>query len=177
MALKIDNSKDTTKYRRSKLMHSKGLAVAKTRVLLIVDGKTERLYFKKLEELNIFLNIKFKMVIGDETNYKNIFKENLDIVNRYIILDVDNCVHDQETRTLRIRTLIESKKTKHITYYNNYAFETFLLNHIYMFAKPIGKKEEYDKDMNKHFGVKSWSNNKDERQINMLMKKNYRTII
>ncbi|HHX76132.1 MAG TPA: hypothetical protein GX698_01995 [Acholeplasmataceae bacterium] len=117
MALKIDNSKDTTKYRRSKLIHSKGLAVAKTRVLLIVDGKTERLYFKKLEELNIFPNIKFKMVIGDETNYKNIFKENLDIVNRYIILDVDNCVHDQETRTQRIRTLIESRKTKHITYY------------------------------------------------------------
>ena len=73
MALKIDNSKDTTKYRRSKLMHSKGLAVAKTRVLLIVDGKTERLYFKKLEELNIFPNIKFKMVIGDETNSLNRF--------------------------------------------------------------------------------------------------------
>lgn len=58
-------------------MHSKGLAVAKTRVLLIVDGKTERLYFKKLEELNIFPNIKFKMVIGDETNYKKYIQRKL----------------------------------------------------------------------------------------------------
>jgi len=30
----------------------------------------------------------------------------------------------------KVRTLIESKNTKRITFYNNYSFETFLLNHI-----------------------------------------------
>lgn len=155
--------------RRSKLSTYRGLAVAKTAVVVIVDGKTEIEYFVKLEQLSIFPNLRFKPVIGDDSSYEDIFKENYDIAHKYLILDIDHShIHNQK-RADRIRSILNKNETKEIVHFNNYSFETFLLNHIVSFGSPITEKKQYDKHMKKHFGVNSWSSNKDSHNTSIVI--------
>ncbi len=127
-------------------------------IIIIVDGDTEVAYFRRLNELKIFPKLNFKPTIGTELDASYIFKENLDIQHKFVILDIDNCrMLDNNNREEKIRKIINDKEFQNKIFYNNYAFETFLLNHIRFFPNKIIKKKEYDKYMKKHFNVENWS--------------------
>lgn len=59
---------------------------------------------------------------------------------------------------------------KHV-FFSNHSFETWLLNHVIFFSKPIIKQQEYNPYMNKHFGVKLWSKYKDANNRKIVMSK------
>ena len=118
----------------------------------------------------LFQNLKFKPVKGNDISYYNTFKENYDLTHKYLILDIDCSNNNNQKRAERIRTILQSKDMKDLVYFNNYSFETFLLCHMTSFTTPIVKKEEYDPFMEKHFKVVSWGNNKDKRNIGIVVK-------
>ena len=151
--------------RREKLPSKKGLAMLSTRVLLVVDGKTEVCYFSHLNKLGIFQDLNFKTIKGDENDFQTIFKENHDLKHKYLILDIDNCPISNQKRGKKLETLFKEKYEKKVIYFNNYSFETFLLNHLQSFSKPIIHKHEYDIEMKRVFGVDSWSRSKNEENL------------
>lgn len=166
---KVDNKQRSTIRSRRKLPIAKGLAVLKQTVLVIVDGKTEEMYFDKLNKLGLFPNIRFKTVMGDDSNFEIIFRENLELKEKFIILDIDHCNHHIPKRMERIRWLRSKKFLREIIFYNNYSFETFLLNHKIKFAAPITDSIQYDIHMNTQFSVQNWHNNKTEHALKQVM--------
>ncbi|MBU1142307.1 MAG: RloB family protein [Firmicutes bacterium] len=160
-----------TSRKRNKLPTQRGLAVAKTAIVVIVDGNTEKKYFEKINELGIFPNLRFKPIQGDDCSYENIFKENHDISYKFLVLDIDHCIESNTKRSIRIKTILSKKETKDIAYFNNYSFETFLLSHLVAFGCPITEKKQYDAHMKNHFCVSGWSKYKNERNTSLVIAK------
>lgn len=137
-------------------------------VVILGDGKTEQDYVERLKEFDCFKNVNLKYEKGSEENFEIKLKEHLHNKNNVlVILDIDN----ESKSTLRydkIKHLI--KKYKNQIFYNNYSFETWLLNHKTCFSKPVIDKKEYDEDIKKVFGVDSWSKYKNKRNRNKIMK-------
>jgi len=167
-------SKDLTlpsiKHKRQKLPFSKGIAVTRTTVLLVVDGNVEISYFNKLNRLGIFPKLRLKPINGNENTYKIIFKENLDLQHKYLILDIDNSDKNNATRAEKIRSITTHRNYKDIVFFNNYSFETFILNHLNLFARPITEKTQYDDEMSKKFGICKWSKYKDQENTDKIIK-------
>ncbi len=142
----------------------------RNKVVLYVDGDVEIDYFRHIgicENSSLKLDIKK----GDENKF---FKEIYDEIPHMIILDIDAVTvgQDPKKRYENIKSLVEDHKTKDMTFFNNYSFETFLLNHVCKFTKPIYNSQDYDKHMRKHFDLKdSWSNKKNQASRNKMLSK------
>lgn len=138
----------------------------KPRVIIIGDGDTEKDYFNRLKDLDYFKNVNIKFELGDESNFYTKLKEHLENKdNLFLVLDIDN-VRDGG-RFDKIERLISN--SDYNIYYNNYSFETWLLNHKTAFASPIFMKDQYDTHFKKHFGIVSWSNNKNKNNRDKIM--------
>jgi hypothetical protein len=138
-------------------------------VIVLGDGETEKSYIKKLKDLDFFNNVHLKYEKGNEFNFETKIKEHANNKNVIVIIDVDNA-ESNSTKYNAIKKLIETKKYKGQIFFNNYSFELWLLNHIDYFSKPVTDKAQYDKEMNDVFGIESWSNYKNERNRDQIMR-------
>lgn len=123
-------------------------------------------YTDRLNQLNYFENVNLKFEKGDESNFHIKLKEHLENKhNVFLILDIDN-VRDGG-RYDKIARLIDN--VEYNVFYNNYSFETWLLNHKINFASPIIVSSHYNTYFKKHFDVESWSDNKNKNNREKVM--------
>lgn len=136
-------------------------------VIVLGDGKTEEDYFERLNKINYFKDIRIKYEKGSEDNFETKLKEHLYIKDKvFVVLDIDN--EDKSSdRYDKIKYLLE--KYPNQVFYNNYAFEIWLINHKSTYGKPITNKEQYDCDIKSLFGVESWSSNKNKQNRTKIM--------
>ncbi len=138
----------------------------KPTVIVIADGNTEKDYIDRLKKLNYFENVNLKFERGDESNFYTKLKEHLENKdNVFLILDIDN-VRDGG-RYDKIARLIEN--VEYNIFYNNYSFETWLLNHKVNFATPIIDSSHYNIHFKNHSDVESWSDNKNKNNREKVM--------
>jgi len=142
----------------------------KNEIILYVDGEVEIAYFKHIN-INQIENVRFTIKKGDEIDFlKNIEDE----IPRMIILDIDAITrnNDPKKRYSNIRKVLEYGKTKHNVFFNNYAFETFLLLHVTDHIEPIYHAKSYDKLIKKHFGLAdNWSRHKNSSNQKLIFNK------
>lgn len=142
--------------------------VIKPKAIILGDGPTEKDYVERLKELAIFSNINLKYEKGNEENFLTKLKEHTNnSQNVLLILDIDNSNNNNSKKHEKIKRIIKEYKIQ--VFYNNYSFETWLINHKKCFGKPIIASKEYDLDFQRCFKVKSWSKNKDERNRKKVM--------
>lgn len=153
--------------KRSKLYSNKRKHIAKPLVIILGEGKTEEDYIRRLKKIKYFKNVNIKFEQGDELNFEIKLKEHLENKkNVFVILDVDN--ESKNTKRYdKIKYLLNKYKGQ--VFYNNYSFETWLLNHKEVFSKPITNKNQYDNDILNLFGVSSWSNYKNTQNRSTIM--------
>ncbi|MDD3999738.1 MAG: RloB domain-containing protein [Bacilli bacterium] len=147
---------------RRKLQVKKKELSSKKKVLIIGDGLTEKDYINKINELKILDNVFIKFEKGNEDNFRNKYKENLEIPI-FLVLDLDNADKNNKIKSEKIRELITAKEYINTIFYNNYSVETYLLNHIIQFSKAIIRKADYDPYMKRHFQIDNWSANKNQK--------------
>lgn len=146
----------------------------KINIIAVVEGITEKLYFERLKELNYFPQLSFTIkMLGSKDNWRPSLtsalasKNNADYV--LLILDID---HDTEKMSEIERLITKDyspKVLKKVLFYNNYAFELFLLNHKIVYRKSVINGNGYDAEMKKVFQLSSY--NKREKEIESIMKK------
>jgi len=137
-------------------------------VIVLGDGETEKSYINRLKQLDFFGNVHLKYEKGNEFNFETKIKEHATNKNVIVIIDVDN-TQSNSTKYNEVKRLVETKKYKGKVFYNNYSFETWLINHIDYFSKPIIDKTQYDADMKNVFGIESWSRYKNKKNRNQIM--------
>ncbi len=138
----------------------------KPRVIIIGDGNLEKDYIDRLKELNYFENVHLKFEKGDESNFHTKLKEHLENKdNVFLILDIDNVKKGR--RYEKIERLINN--IEYNVFYNNYSFETWLLNHKVSFASPIIDSNQYNIHFKTYFDVESWSSNKNKNNREKVM--------
>lgn len=136
-------------------------------VVILGDGETEKDYVERLKDLEYFENVNLKYEKGNEENFEIKLKEHLYIEeNVLVFLDIDN-ENKSSCRYHKIKYLIEKYKKQ--VFYNNYAFETWLINHKKTFHKPIVDKKEYNQDIKALFDVNSWSKYKNKENRTKIM--------
>lgn len=141
---------------------------SRTKIVVVGEGKTERDYIERLRQLDVFPRINFKFVEGKMDKFQTVKQENLG-VEVQLLVDIDNCVrHDVHYQ--EIHRMLTHPSTKHITFYNNYSFETWLLNHSCDFHKPMTQSRQYNPWMKASFGVDAWSSNKTDHNRDHVMK-------
>lgn len=145
--------------KRKPIQTSKKTRYVRPTVIILGDGETEESYVNRLKEIDFFKNVHLKYEKGNELNFETKIKEHVTNKNIIVILDVDNAV-SHSSKYKQIKRLFETKKYKNQVFFNNYAFELWLLNHIDDFSTPIIDKTQYDDSMNQCFGVESWSKHK-----------------
>jgi hypothetical protein len=128
-------------------------------VIVLGDGPTEQAYIDRLKELDYFSNVHLKFEKGNEENFETKLKEHTNNPHVLVIMDVDN-VQSGIDRFEEIYRLTNTKAYKKQIYFNNYSFETWLLNHKTYFARPITVQDQYNPDMLNQYGVESWYANK-----------------
>lgn len=153
---------------RRKLRHKTNKRLVREPVIILGDGETEESYFKHLHSLNIFPKLHIKFEQGDENNFEIKLKEHADNDHILLILDIDN-TSSTDPRYSAIDRLASKKSYKKQVYFNNYSFETWLINHINYFATPIDRPQSYDGHILNAFGVRSWYNNKNNRNRTTIM--------
>jgi len=119
----------------------------KNNVILYVDGGVEKDYFNHLN-INSKDNVYFNIKIGDERDY---IRNQDDEEPHLLIVDVD--ATEKKVDPKKRYSDLKSLKNDDNVFFNNYAFETFLLQHVKPFNRPIMKSKEYDNDMNECFGL------------------------
>lgn len=139
---------------------------ARPTVIVLGDGLTEKAYIDRLKELDYFSNVHLKFEIGNEENFETKLKEHVNNPHVLVILDVDN-VQSGTKRFEEIHRLSSTKAYLNKIYFNNYSFETWLLNHKIYYARPITNPSHYNSDILTYFNVESWytSKNLQNRQI------------
>jgi len=138
----------------------------KPTVIIIADGETEKDYINRLKELNYFKNVHLKFETGHESNFHIKLKEHLENKdNVFLILDIDNVLDGG--RYEKIARLMNN--SEYNIFYNNYSFETWLLNHKFNFASPIIESSQYNIHFKNHFDVDSWSENKNKSNRDKVM--------
>lgn len=138
------------------------------RPTVIVLGETEKSYINRLKALDFFKHVHLKYEKGNAYNFETKIKEHAPNKNVVVFIDVDDVKSSSPTYHL-IKRLIETKKYKGQVFFNNYAFELWLLNHLDIFSTPITDKTHYDRSMQEGFGVRSWSKSKNERNRQKIM--------
>jgi hypothetical protein len=154
--------------KRKPILTSKKTRYVRPTVIILGDGETEESYINRLKELDFFENVHLKYEKGNELNFETKIKEHATNKNVIVIIDVDNAASNSPKYN-EIKRLVETKKYKGRVFFNNYAFELWLLNHIDYFSTPITDKSQYDSSMNDIFGVESWSRYKNQRNRKKIM--------
>lgn len=154
--------------KRKPIQTSKKTRYVRPTVIVLGDGETEKSYINRLKELDFFENVHLKYEKGNELNFETKIKEHATNKNVIVIIDVDNA-ESNSPKFNKIKRLIETKKYKGQVFFNNYAFELWLLNHINYFSTPITDKSQYDCSINDIFGVESWSKYKNQRNRKKIM--------
>jgi hypothetical protein len=131
-------------------------------VIVLGDGETEASYIERLKALDCFNHVHFKFEKGNEFNFETKLKEHATNKNVILIIDVDN-TQSNSLKYNEINRLFETKKYKNQIFFNNYGFELWLINHMAFFSTPITDKKQYNTSMLNHFGVRSWSRYKNQR--------------
>lgn len=153
--------------KRNRLSVKKKRFEIKPMVVILGDGETERSYVNRLREIKMFDKVNIKFEKGDEENFESKLKEHLNNQkNVFLILDIDN-EQSHTKRYDKIMYLIEKYEDK--VFYNNYSFETWLINHKNSFSKPIINKNEYDQEIENNFNVSSWSGYKNKKNRDKIM--------
>lgn len=143
----------------------------KPTVIILGDGKTEESYINRLKELDYFNQINLKFEQGDEFSFETKIKEHAFKEKKVIIIiDIDNA-QTNSRKYNQIKKLFETKKYKNQIFFNNYAFELWLINHYKKCGKPILDKKGYDSEMEEIFKVSSWSDYKNENNRKKVMDK------
>jgi hypothetical protein len=132
---------------------------ARPTVIVLGDGPTEQAYIDRLKELDYFSNVHLKFETGNEENFETKLKEHTNNPHVLVIIDVDN-VQSGNKRFEEIKRLSSTKAYIKNIYFNNYSFETWLLNHKMYYARPITNPIHYNSDMFTCFNVESWYTNK-----------------
>lgn len=154
---------------RKRLVAKKKKRITKPLFIVLGEGQTEEAYITKIKQFADFNHINIKFLIGDEESFETQLLEHFEIKSKVLlILDIDH-LQSSDTRYKKIDRLI--KKYKAQVFYNNYSFETWLLNHVTSFSRPILKSDEYDIHFENHFDVKSWHRRKSVRNIIKVMHK------
>lgn len=152
---------------RKRLVSPKKKRRTKPFFIVLGEGPTEEAYIKKIKNFSTFANINLKFYTGDEESFAIRLQENFEIKSKVLlILDIDH-LQPSDTRYKKIERLITKYNAQ--VFYNNYSFETWLLNHAISFSKPILKSDQYDSYFESSFDVKSWHRRKNERNITKVM--------
>ncbi|MFA7129247.1 MAG: RloB domain-containing protein [Sphaerochaeta sp.] len=154
--------------KRKPILTSKKTRYVRPTVIILGDGETEESYINRLKELDFFENVHLKYEKGNELNFETKIKEHATNKNVIVIIDVDNAASNSPKYN-EIKRLVETKKYQGRVFFNNYAFELWLLNHIDYFSTPITDKSQYDSSINDIFGVESWSRYKNQRNRKKIM--------
>jgi hypothetical protein len=153
--------------KRKPLSNHRTIRYVKPTVIVLGDGETEQAYIKRLTEIDYFPYINLKFEIGSEENFETKRKEHINNPNVLVILDIDNVLTGTK-RYNEISRLITTKEYKDQVYYNNFSFETWLLNHKTFFSCPITLQKQYNTEMSTCFAVSHWytsKNDKNRRKI------------
>lgn len=142
----------------------------KHRVYIVGDGDTEKDYFKRIAELNIFPNIVFETKKGNELNFEIFLQEHFD-QDVFLILDIDNKNKpiSSKCRHTKIRNLWEKYEAENIIFFNNYSFELWLINHKKQFNKAVLSRSGYNKPIQDCFGVREWPENRTQKNRKKIM--------
>jgi len=152
---------------RQRINAKKRSNISKKIIYILGDGQTEETYINRINDLGIFSEIRLRYVNGDELNFETFLKEHLE-QNSFLILDIDNEQPlGSSCRYEKIKTIKE--KFTDIVYYNNYSFETWLINHKAYFCKAFINKKQYNFYIKKIFGISHWSEDKSEQNRNTMM--------
>lgn len=154
--------------KRKLIQTRKQIQFVRPTVVILGDGETERSYVARLKELDFFKNVHLKFEKGNELNFEIKIKEHATNKNVIVILDIDNA-ESNSPKYNKIKKLVETKKYKGQVFFNNYAFELWLLNHINYFSIQVLNKTQYDKNIKDVFGIKSWSKEKTCRNRKKIM--------
>ena len=84
---------------------------------------------------------------GNEFNFETKIKEHAPNKHVIVIIDVDNTASNTPIYN-EIKRLIETKKYRNQIFFNNYAFELWLIDHMDYFSKQITDKSQYDSCIN-----------------------------
>lgn len=154
---------------RKRLVAKKKQRITKPVFIVIGEGSTEEAYVTKIKQFSDFNHINIKFLIGDEESFETQLLEHFEIKSKvFLILDIDH-LQRRDARYKKIARLITKYKAQ--VFYNNYSFETWLLNHVTSFSRPILQADEYDPYFEKHFDVKSWHRHKNARNLIKVMHK------
>jgi hypothetical protein len=140
----------------------------KNLVVVFVDGKTEIAYLKHVG-INQRNNVRFDLKKGDERDFENHLS---DEIPHLIVLDIDGITrqNDPKKRYERVEWLIDHSGRANDIFYNNYAFETFLLMHVTDDVPRVMSGSGYDTPMKKYFGIhQSWHDNKSDRNVQAVL--------
>lgn len=155
------------KRKRLKSNKKRNKAQFKPRVFVLGDGETEESYIERLKEIKYFKDVNLKFEKGNIDSFTTKLKEHLAIhENILLILDIDN-ERKNSKRYGKIKQILD-KYTDQV-FYNNYSFETWLLNHKEEYGKPIINKKDYNKDFKDIFGIQSWSKYKNKENRDKVM--------
>lgn len=136
----------------------------------MVDGEVEKAYFEHIQ-INQKEHVRFTIRIGNEEEFLKIVDDEIPVI---VILDIDGTTskNNPKKRYHKILSLTANEKTKDQVFFNNYAFETFLLLHVTDFSRPVAYSTEYDGMMKQHFQLgESWTDHKHQQNIEKVLKK------